>query len=113
MVAHPAHRFAPKKCGATTMGMQDEPTFDTSGMSEIFFNDIRGLSVHDGIFRCTLYSYRIVSGFSEPCWVPVQPLAMSVGTAANSARKALAFVSEKSIANVRDFATDALARMAH
>ena len=39
---------------------EDMLIYDTSNLQEVLFDDIRDLSIHNGIFRCTLYAYRVV-----------------------------------------------------
>lgn len=84
--------------------MQDgNAIFDTSGMQELFFEDIRDLSIHNGVFRCTLYSFRIIPGFAGPVWVPILPLAMPVPCVAPVAGKALEMVGSEAIRAAKDF----------
>lgn len=91
------------------MGQERDLTFDTSGMTELFFDDIRDLSVHNGIFHCTLYAYRVVPPATEPQWVPVQPLAMPISAVAPVCRKALAKVGSDAVQAVKEFVSEKLA----
>lgn len=55
-----------------------EAFFDTSGLQELLFEDVRDLSVHNGLLRFTTYTFRRVPGFKGPVWVPVQPMITPV-----------------------------------
>src|SRR5689334_11253520 len=107
--------LVPHLCGRKQTKMTDDAgfPFDTSGMTEILFDDIRNLSVYNGIFRCTLYSYRIVAGFAEPCWVPVTPLAMPVAAVGPVAQKAMQFVGAKSVQTCAEFVRDRMHSLLH
>lgn len=84
--------------------MSDEvPIFDTSSLPEILFEEIRDLSVHNGIFRCTLYAFRMIAPFEEPVAVPVMNVAMPVDAVPPCAFKALDKVTSHVISNARDF----------
>lgn len=88
------------------MGEDAPPLFDTSGMQEMLFEDIRDLSIRGSIFRCTLYTYKWVSGFKEPCWVPVQPLAMPIAAVPMVCGKALELCGAEAIRSAREFVRD-------
>lgn len=94
------------------MSENDYP-FDTSTMTELLFEDIRDLSVHNGIFRCTLYAFRVVPPNTEPQWVPVLPLAMPVSAVGPVAGKALAKCGIDAVQGAKEFVRDQVSRLLH
>jgi hypothetical protein len=86
----------------------DTLVYDTSNLQEVLFDDIRDLSIHNGIFRCTLYAFRVVPPCPKPVWVPVLPLAMPVAAVVPVARKALEMVASDAVTATKDFVRDAI-----
>lgn len=82
--------------------------FDTTGLPEVFFDDIQDLSLHAGVFRCTLYALRKLPGGSEPVMVPVLNLAMPAGSVAPVAGKALDIVGTEAIRGAKEFVRERL-----
>lgn len=87
--------------------------FDTSGMTEIIFDDIKDISIHNGIFRCTLYAFRIVPPNHEAQWVPVLPIAIPISAVGPIAGKALAKAGDGSYQACKAFVRGAALRLVH
>lgn len=93
------------------MGM-DDAIFDTSSLPELFFEDIRNLSVHNGMFHCCLYTFRLNPGCGTPVWMPVQPLVMPASAVGGICGKALAMVGSEAVRSAKEFVAEKL-RLVH
>jgi hypothetical protein len=58
------------------------------------------------MFRARLYTYRLVAGFTEQCWVPVLPVALPAAYVGPICGKALDFLARESIRNAKEAVRD-------
>lgn len=92
---------------------EDAIAFDTSSLQEILFDDIRDLSIHNGIFRCTLYAFRVTTAGREPVWVPVLPVAIPVSAVVPAAAKAIEMVTDDGLKSAKEFVRKKLSALVH